>query len=228
MMQHINFNKHSSVFRQTLVLFVSILLTTGSIFYISLNAAHAADYCNVGDKTTVDPTTGARFCVHADGTQTQITAPTVNNTAVVNNDYRGYVDNTGNVPSPAGINGGGNTGGAQGGGNTGGVSGGYNTGPSATPYGKNCAQGSLCNPLQYGTLPAFLEGIIQVLMVFALPLIFLMIIYAGFMYVMARGSEENITKATRMLTYAIVGGLLILGADLLMKVIQGTVSQLTG
>jgi len=54
-----------------------------------------------------------------------------------------------------------------------------------------------------------------------------MIIYAGFQYVMARGSEEQVTKATRSLTYAVLGGLIILGAELILRVIQGTVSQLT-
>jgi hypothetical protein len=54
-----------------------------------------------------------------------------------------------------------------------------------------------------------------------------MIIYSGFLYVMARGSEEQVTKATRALTYAVLGGLIILGAELILQVVQGTVSQLT-
>jgi hypothetical protein len=85
----------------------------------------------------------------------------------------------------------------------------------------------LKNPLGNNTtLTGFLLKIIDILIIFALPLIILAIIYAGFLYVMARGSEEQVTKATRSLTYAVIGGLLILGAKLLLSIIQGTVDQL--
>ena len=84
----------------------------------------------------------------------------------------------------------------------------------------------LQNPLASDSLEDFLLDIIQILIVFAIPLIILMIIYAGFLYVLARGSEEQVTKATRAFTYAIVGGLLILGAELILQVVKGTVDQL--
>lgn len=84
----------------------------------------------------------------------------------------------------------------------------------------------LMNPLKSKTLVGFLLDLIDILILFAIPLIVLMIIYAGFLYVMARGNEEQVTKATRALTYAIIGGLLILGAKLLLEIIEGTVDQL--
>jgi len=89
------------------------------------------------------------------------------------------------------------------------------------------ATGGLVNPLKSDSLEEFLLDIIQILIIFAIPLIILMIIYAGFLYVLARGSEEQVTKATRAFTYAIVGGLLILGAELILQVVKGTVDQLT-
>lgn len=82
------------------------------------------------------------------------------------------------------------------------------------------------NPLQSDSLVGFLLDLIDILILFAIPLIILMIIYAGFLYVMARGNEEQVTRATRALTYAIIGGLLILGAKLLLEIIEGTVDQL--
>ncbi len=86
---------------------------------------------------------------------------------------------------------------------------------------------SLVNPLKSDSLEQFLLDLIQILIIFAVPIIILMIIYSGFLYVMARGSEEQVTKATRSFTYAVVGGLLILGAEIILKIIQGTVNQLT-
>lgn len=85
----------------------------------------------------------------------------------------------------------------------------------------------LQNPLAFKSFPEFFKALIDIIIIFAIPIIVLMIIYAGFLYVMARGSEERVTKATRALTYAVLGGLLILGAKLFLTVIQGTVNQLT-
>lgn len=92
-----------------------------------------------------------------------------------------------------------------------------------TDFGGNRFQ----NPLQFDSFAEFFTALIDVLILFAIPIIILMIIYAGFLYVVARGSEENVKKATRALTYAVVGGLLILGAKLILTIIQGTVKQLT-
>lgn len=86
---------------------------------------------------------------------------------------------------------------------------------------------SLQNPLKFASFDEFFTGLLHIIVIFAIPIIILMIIYSGFMYVMARGSEEQVTKATRALTYAVLGGLIILGAELILQVIQGTVSQLT-
>jgi len=86
---------------------------------------------------------------------------------------------------------------------------------------------SLQNPLKFASFAEFFTGLLHIIVIFAIPIIILMIIYAGFQYVMARGSEEQVTKATRSLTYAVLGGLIILGAELILRVIQGTVSQLT-
>jgi hypothetical protein len=118
------------------------------------------------------------------------------------------------------------TGGTGLGNGTGGTGLGNGTGGtgSAGTGGTNATQ--LMNPLKSETLTGFLLNLIDILILFAIPLIILMIIYAGFLYVMARGNEEQVTRATRALTYAVIGGLLILGAKLLLTIIQGTVDQL--
>jgi hypothetical protein len=125
----------------------------------------------------------------------------------------------------------GGTGGGTGFGGTGGGSGSYFEdlgGGGSGRSGSGCQNngGALCNPLKSDSLIGFLESLIDILILFAIPLIILMIIYSGFMYVMARGNEEKVTTATRSLTYAVIGGLLILGAKLLLEIIQGTVNQL--
>lgn len=106
--------------------------------------------------------------------------------------------------------------GGVGGGGQGGVGGGGQDGGSV----------SLQNPLGNQTLLGFFQDILDVLMVFAVPIIVLFIIYAGFKYVTAQGKPEEISTANRALLFAIVGGVLILGAQLLLYVISGTIEAL--
>jgi hypothetical protein len=85
---------------------------------------------------------------------------------------------------------------------------------------------SIANPLQSTTILEFLGKIIDVLLIFALPIIVFFIIFAGFKFVTARGNESEITTAKTALTWAVVGGVIILGAKLIITVIQGTISVL--
>ena len=89
--------------------------------------------------------------------------------------------------------------------------------------GEGDGSASLKNPLRSNDLMEFLQELLDVIMVFAVPLIVFMIIYAGFLYVMARGNEAEVTKASRALLYAVIGGVIILGANIILAVISGTV-----
>ena len=92
--------------------------------------------------------------------------------------------------------------------------------------GGGCPPGQICNPLQSTTILEFLENIIEVLLIFALPVIVFFIIFAGFKFVTAHGNESEITVAKTALTWAVVGGVIILGARLIIEVIQGTIRVL--
>ena len=84
---------------------------------------------------------------------------------------------------------------------------------------------SITNPLKSKTLLEFLNSILDVIMVFAVPIIVFFIIYAGFKFVMARGNETEITTAKNALLFAVIGGVIILGAKVILSVISGTISQ---
>jgi len=79
------------------------------------------------------------------------------------------------------------------------------------------------NPIAADNITELFMAIIDILLVFAVPLIAFFIIYAGFSYVTARGNAEKITQAHMALLYALIGGVLILGANVLITVIGGTV-----
>ncbi len=54
----------------------------------------------------------------------------------------------------------------------------------------------------------------------------LMIMYAGFLYVTARGNQAQITKAHEALLYSAIGAAILLGAWVIAGAIEGTVKQL--
>lgn len=83
----------------------------------------------------------------------------------------------------------------------------------------------LINPLAFDNFVDFLSAILAVVMVIAVPIIIFFLVYAGFLYVTAQGNSEQVSKATRALTYAIIGGLIILGAEALSVIIQNIVGE---
>jgi uncharacterized RDD family membrane protein YckC len=93
---------------------------------------------------------------------------------------------------------------------------------------KSQAKVELENPLRVTTIEGLLRAIIAVVLVFAVPIIIFFIIYAGFLYVTARGNEQQVQQATRALLYALVGGLLILGAYVLIQIIANLIAAIAG
>lgn len=86
--------------------------------------------------------------------------------------------------------------------------------------------GSLQNPLKFDTISAFLNAILEVIVMIGVPVVVFFIIYTGFLFVTARGNEEQLNKAKKALAWVLVGSALILGAQALSYAIQGTVDSL--
>ena len=81
------------------------------------------------------------------------------------------------------------------------------------------------NPLRFNSLEGLIVGILNVLLVIAVPIIVFFIIFAGFSYVTAQGNPEKIKQASRSLTYAIIGGVLILGAVAISEILKNVVAS---
>lgn len=89
------------------------------------------------------------------------------------------------------------------------------------------AQAQLQNPLGAGTtLIGFIQDLVDAILILVVPIIVFFIIYAGFLYVTARGNSEAVSKAHRALLYAVIGGVIVLGATVLTSVIEGTVDAI--
>ena len=86
----------------------------------------------------------------------------------------------------------------------------------------------LLNPLENNgitSIPGLLATVLRVVQIIAVPIVVLFIIYAGFLYVTARGKTEQITQAHRALLYALLGGVLIIASSALIQIVQSTVEQ---
>ncbi|MCA9368000.1 hypothetical protein KC887_07125 [Candidatus Kaiserbacteria bacterium] len=78
-----------------------------------------------------------------------------------------------------------------------------------------------------GSFSDLLLAILNIFIVLATPIVVLFIIIAGFKYVTARGNANQVGEATRAITYALVGGLLILGAVAIAGIITNVVNSLS-
>lgn len=89
------------------------------------------------------------------------------------------------------------------------------------------AQGmTLTNPLKSKNIETFLLNIIDILLVFALPLVILYIMYAGYLFVTAQGNATKVTEARSALLWAVVGGVIVFGAKIIVEVVKGTAAAL--
>lgn len=85
----------------------------------------------------------------------------------------------------------------------------------------------LKSPLAFNSIEGLLVGILNVFMVIATPIIIMFIIYAGFLYVTAKGNAEQVKKATTALTYAVIGGVILLGAVAISEIVKNVVGAFT-
>ena len=83
----------------------------------------------------------------------------------------------------------------------------------------------LNDPTPIRSIRGFILAIAEVLLILAVPVVAFFLIYGGFLYVTARGSEDQIKKAHSTITWAIVGGLVIFGAFAIVQVIEAVVES---
>lgn len=83
----------------------------------------------------------------------------------------------------------------------------------------------LNNPLKVGSIEDLLVAILNVVIVIAIPIVVLFIIYAGFLYVTAKGNASQVEQATRALLYAVIGGVVIIGSVAIAGIVRSIVTS---
>ena len=87
----------------------------------------------------------------------------------------------------------------------------------------------LRNPLGEGGIESFTDFIARILnivMMIGLPIIVLIFIWTGFLYVKAQGDPTAIGKAHKALLWTVVGAALIIGSGVIANAIKDTVTQI--
>jgi heme/copper-type cytochrome/quinol oxidase subunit 2 len=99
---------------------------------------------------------------------------------------------------------------------------------SETPNGNTTdpAGTTLQNPLKVSSLPDLIDLILKAIVQIGFYVLILMIVYSGFLFIAARGREEEIRNARSALTWTVIGGLILLGAEAISAVIQSTATSL--
>jgi hypothetical protein len=82
------------------------------------------------------------------------------------------------------------------------------------------------NPLKAASLSELLTVILHAIVQIGSILLVLALVYVGFLFVAAQGAEEKIRDARGALVWTVVGGLLLLGAETIAKVVEATVKAL--
>jgi len=90
----------------------------------------------------------------------------------------------------------------------------------------------LLNPLEkagINSIYGFLDALLGLIITIGFPVIVLFIVYIGFRFVQhsAEGNAEELKKDRNYLSYALLGALILLGAQALSLAIQATVGDLT-
>ncbi len=85
---------------------------------------------------------------------------------------------------------------------------------------------SLQNPLKYNNVSELIEAISNIVVQIGVPVVAVMIIYSGFLFVSARGNEDKLTKAKQAFLWTIIGAAIVLGAFVISRAIRATIDQL--
>ena len=98
---------------------------------------------------------------------------------------------------------------------------------SSTATTTNTLSITLQNPLVgVNTLPDFINHVMKGIVELLTPVIVIMFLWTGFLFVKAQGKAEDLVAAKKSLMFTIIGAALVLGANGLSLVLQATFTNL--
>lgn len=83
------------------------------------------------------------------------------------------------------------------------------------------------NPLKFKSIQELIKGILDVVVLIGFPILVMVFIWVGFMYVKAQGKPEDIKTANNAFLWTSIGAGVILGAKVISEVLQNTINQIS-
>lgn len=84
------------------------------------------------------------------------------------------------------------------------------------------------NPIEADSIEELVATILDILVLIGTPIVIFFLIYAGFLFVTARGNVTKIDTAKQAFLWTLIGGLVILGAKVIAEIIKSTIDQIAG
>lgn len=88
-------------------------------------------------------------------------------------------------------------------------------------------QTGIVNPIKAESIYALIQTILHGVLTIGIPIVALVIIYSGFLFVFARGNPEKLSKAKDALLYTVIGAAILLGSWAIAQMIQATITGLS-
>ena len=102
-----------------------------------------------------------------------------------------------------------------------------------TAFGTDCTSTDLStcihidNPIKgNGDLETFIKNILDGIVLILTPVLVIMVVYCGYLFVSAQGNTEKLGEAKKALMYTLIGAAIVLGAKGLETIIGNTVGAL--
>ena len=94
-------------------------------------------------------------------------------------------------------------------------------------FGQATSDALVSNPLKVNSIVDFISLVLTEVVKVGAVLCVLALVYVGFLFVKARGSDTELSKAREALWGTIIGIALLLGAQIIASIIKGTTDALT-
>jgi hypothetical protein len=86
----------------------------------------------------------------------------------------------------------------------------------------------IANPIpSVGSASSLIETVMELVMKIGIPLLVIMVVYSGALYLFARGNPNKIKEAHTALTYTLIGGVILLASWGVMQMIYSALISVT-
>lgn len=80
------------------------------------------------------------------------------------------------------------------------------------PFVVRGAPGTITNPIDADTFLELVEAVAKAVTAIGIPLVAIFLVWSGFLFVTAQGSEEQLKRAKTTFFWSLVGGAVVIGA----------------